>query len=91
MIAKDMENHPGKLPTIQDFLFKMRKQLLICIEFINDLNEQSHAERIIIYTNVNLRGINAMKIYDSIATVGEIRVYWRADFQSGSRVLKKVF
>ena len=30
-------------------------------------------------------------IYDSIATVGEIRVYWRADFQSGSRVLKKVF
>ena len=30
-------------------------------------------------------------LYDSIATVGEIRVYWRADFQSGSRVLKKVF
>ena len=30
-------------------------------------------------------------IYDSIATVGEIRVYRRADFQSGSRVLKKVF
>ena len=29
--------------------------------------------------------------FDSIATVGEIRVYWRADFQSGSRVLKKVF
>ena len=30
-------------------------------------------------------------VYDSIATVGEIRVYRRADFQSGSRVLKKVF
>ena len=30
-------------------------------------------------------------IYESIATVGEIRVYWRDDFQSGSRVLKKVF
>ena len=30
-------------------------------------------------------------VYESIATVGEIRVYWRADFQSGSRVLKKVF
>ena len=29
--------------------------------------------------------------YDSIATVGEIRVWWRANFQSGSRVLKKVF
>ena len=28
--------------------------------------------------------------YESFATVGEIRVYWRADFQSGSRVLKKV-
>ena len=30
-------------------------------------------------------------LYNSIATVGEIRVYQRADFQSGSRVLKKVF
>ena len=30
-------------------------------------------------------------IYESFATVGEIRVWWRADFQSGSRVLKKVF
>ena len=29
--------------------------------------------------------------YESIATVVEIRVWWRADFQSGSRVLKKVF
>ena len=27
--------------------------------------------------------------YESIATVGEIRVWWRADFQSGSRVLNK--
>ena len=32
-----------------------------------------------------------IRSYESIATVGEIRVYWRADFQSGSRVLKKVF
>ena len=30
-------------------------------------------------------------IYDSMSDLGEIRVYWRADFQSGSRVLKKVF
>ena len=29
--------------------------------------------------------------YESFATVGEIRVWWRADFQSGSRVLRKVF
>ena len=30
-------------------------------------------------------------IYESFSDVGEIRVWWRADFQSGSRVLKKVF
>ena len=30
-------------------------------------------------------------IYDSIASVGKTGVWWRADFQSGSRVLKKVF
>ena len=30
-------------------------------------------------------------IYDSLSDVGEIRVYQGADFQSGSRVLKKVF
>ena len=29
--------------------------------------------------------------YESIATVGKSQVWWRADFQSGSRVLKKVF
>ena len=92
MITKDMENHPGKLPTIQDFLFQLRTLLPICIEFANDeqqhlnlredslglgsqflysfdctkkhaLNEQSHAERNMIYTNVNLMRINAMKIY----------------------------
>ena len=34
---------------------------------------------------------NPVVKYESFATVGEIRVYWRADFQSGSRVLKKVF
>ena len=33
----------------------------------------------------------AQVAYESFATVGEIRVYRRADFQSGSRVLKKVF
>ena len=30
-------------------------------------------------------------IYDSMSDLGEIEVYQRADFQSGSRVLKKVF
>ena len=32
-----------------------------------------------------------LKSYDSMSDLGEIRVYQRADFQSGSRVLKKVF
>ena len=36
-------------------------------------------------------GIVTINTYESIATVGEIRVWWRADFQNGSRVLKKVF
>ena len=30
-------------------------------------------------------------LYDSMSDLGEIEVYQRADFQSGSRVLKKVF
>ena len=30
-------------------------------------------------------------MYDSFSDVGERQVWWRADFQSGSRVLKKVF
>ena len=29
--------------------------------------------------------------YESFSDVGEIRVWWGADFQSGFRVLKKVF
>ena len=41
--------------------------------------------------SLRLRWLRREARYDSIATVGEIRVYWRADFQSGSRVLKKVF
>ena len=36
-------------------------------------------------------GVQAKLLYDSLSDVGEIRVYQRADFQSGSRVLKKVF
>ena len=42
--------------------------------------------------NVNVvQRMHCIMIYESFATVGEIRVWWRADFQSGSRVLKKVF
>ena len=51
----------------------------------------------ILFLEVVLRGGDPctcgdyIDIYDSIADLGEIRVYLRADFQSGSRVLKKVF
>ena len=38
-----------------------------------------------------LKTIKHYRQYDSIAIVGESRVWWRADFQSGSSVLKKVF
>ena len=50
------------------------------ITFVSDQNLKVKLEK-----NVHLL------VFDSIATVGEIRVYRRADFQSGSRVLKKVF
>jgi len=40
---------------------------------------------------VYIRELYDYYVYDSLSDVGEIRVYQRADFQSGSRVLKKVF
>ena len=43
-----------------------------------------------ICANTNAQ-IYHLLVYDSLSDVGEIRVYQRADFQSGSRVLKKVF
>ena len=61
---------------------------------------------IMIETNISLNGtkidksimmmvfgqyLHHGKRYDSIATVGETGVWLRSDFQSGSRVLKKVF
>ena len=36
-------------------------------------------------------GSRASSKYESFSDVGEIRVWWRANFQSGYRVLKKVF
>ena len=38
-----------------------------------------------------VHAVSVFNVYDSFSDVGEIRVYRRADFQSGSRVLKKVF
>ena len=37
------------------------------------------------------RSLRKRAKYESFSYVGEIRVWLRADFQSGSRVLKKVF
>ena len=51
-----------------------------------DRRSSSSQARIRVVSVVSLDLIN-----ESIATVGEIRVWWRANFQSGSRVLKKVF
>ena len=53
----------------------------------------SHSRRDIstFLNNLTMKTIYFMNAYDSIATVGESRLWWRADFQSGSRVLKKVF
>ena len=48
----------------------------------NLIRELSMTQRFILFFH---------SIYDSLSDVGEIRVYQRADFQSGSRVLKKVF
>ena len=41
--------------------------------------------------NMTLKIFVELIAYDSMSDLGEIRVYQRADFQSGSRVLKKVF
>ena len=41
--------------------------------------------------NMTLKKDVDILLYESFSDVGEIRVYQRADFQSGSRVLKKVF
>ena len=68
-------------------------------------NEQQLCERAISMFqqgNVSVQVFNVRKTieewqpghrgrYDSMSDLGEIEVYLRADFQSGSRVLKKVF
>ena len=39
----------------------------------------------------NKMGVLIIGQSESFSDVGEIRVWWRANFQSGYRVLKKVF
>ena len=49
-----------------------------------ELNKSDH-------TRQNISSYICHTVYESIADVGETGVWLRADFQSGSRVLKKVF
>ena len=63
------------------------REILEKIRIPNDNNLNYH---LIIINGGSLLTFQMFR-YESIATVGEIRVWWRADFQSGSRVLKKVF
>ena len=60
-----------------------------CSRHSLNFSEEEIIKKISPFFNFNC--VTEPPVYDSIATVGEIRVYWRADFQSGSRVLKKVF
>ena len=55
------------------------------------LGKSQEAKAIKVHLQLHVRFDPLNLVYESIATVGEIRVYWRDDFQSGSRVLKKVF
>ena len=79
---------------ITNFLSAKTRSLWLCC--ISDVSEVRHVftprDKEIFGNNKEMYGnYETKQMYDSIATVGEIRVYWRADFQSGSRVLKKVF
>ena len=75
----EMENE-----IVLDFYFWRRKRCTVAVE-IDGPNLRN--ER-----NMGARPLACKPtIYDSMSDLGEIRVYQRADFQSGSRVLKKVF
>ena len=54
---------------------------------------KSGCKMVTLFDSYSCDGVSAgiWVIHDSLSDVGEIRVYQRADFQSGSRVLKKVF
>ena len=62
---------------------------IVCV--LETLFFSSEKESVLLSSGDDLNPIHAKVRYESFATVGEIRVYWRADFKSGSRVLKKVF
>ena len=55
-----------------------------CFLFIFITTPEGHV-RVNIVAKINLISVRH-RTYESIATVGEIRVWWRVDFQSGSRV-----
>ena len=71
-------------PTVLHWVYSASRILGYILTF---LDPPSQPGQIILVQNDLIR----CPTYESFATVGEIRVWWRADFQSGSRVLKKVF
>ena len=67
-------------------VLKVRRTL----ESRTDEDSANRDFKIFIFVLLNFAALLSVR-YDSFSDVGEIRVYRRADFQSGSRVLKKVF
>ena len=57
-----------------------------CLMIDSTMAKKFHFFYMSIYRNAKSRSE-----YESFSDLGEIRVWLRADFQSGSRVLKKVF
>ena len=56
-------------------------------QWVSELAKQSQKTKL----QKLLRQLAAQLGYESLSDVGESWVWWRADFQSGSRVLKKLF
>ena len=77
------------------YKFQNGHQVLSELKYIYDipLRENERRELIFLFRFLIQRLFQApdFKKYESFSDVGESRVWWRADFQSGSRVLKKVF
>ena len=73
----------------------LRQIMMLILTFMLSFNSVDNDSYV--YVDVDCYGVclcpscNESFTYDSLSDVGEIRVYQRADFQSGSRVLKKVF
>ena len=72
-------------------IYSTKVQLLSCHVTLLIYQSLTHFETVVKVVTFICQAWVCQSSYESFATVGEIRVWWRADFQSGSRVLKKVF